>query len=74
MNTAYDKLYIDRAQITLGSMLHFAVYDLGRDISEFYDDFISSGISARFGQGEPKVTVGLSGAELAYEEIYKTTG
>ena len=74
MITAYDKIYLDRAQITLGSMLHFAVYDLGRDISAFFESFISSGLSARFSQGEPKVTVGLSGSELAYEVIYRTTG
>jgi DNA-binding XRE family transcriptional regulator len=71
---AYDELYLGRARITLGSMLHFAVHDLGRDISAFFESFISSGFSSRFGRGEPKVTVGLSGPELAYEVIYKTTG
>lgn len=74
MTTAYDELYLGRARITLGSMLHFAVYDLERDISAFFENFISSGLSYRFGRGEPKVTVGISGAELANEVIYRTTG
>ena len=74
MTTAYDELYLGRARITLGSMLHFAVYDLERDISVFFENFISSGLSYRFGRGEPKVTVGISGAELANEVIYRTTG
>lgn len=74
MTTAYDESYLSRARITLGSMLHFAVYDLEREISAFYENFISSGLSRRFGHGEPKVTVGMSGAELANEVIYKTTG
>ncbi|MCR4792069.1 MAG: helix-turn-helix domain-containing protein [Lachnospiraceae bacterium] len=74
MTNAYNELYLSRARITLGSMLHFAVYDLGRDISSFFESFISSGFASRFGKGEPKVTVGLSGPELAYEVIYKTTG
>lgn len=73
MTTAYDELYIERARMTLGNMLHFAVYDLGRDITAFFDAFIRTGLAARFGRGEPKLTVGLSGAELAYEVLAKTT-
>ncbi|MCR4617750.1 MAG: helix-turn-helix transcriptional regulator [Lachnospiraceae bacterium] len=71
---AYDELYAGRARIALGNMLHFAVYDLKWDISKFYMAFINSGIAKRFGNGEPRLTVGLSGAELAYEVILKTTG
>ncbi len=74
MAVAYDESYLRRARITLGNMLHFAVYDLGVDISVFYENFISSGYAARFGKGEPKVVAGLSGVELAYEVIYKTSG
>ncbi len=74
MTTAYDEIYLNRARMTLGNMLHFAVYDLGRNITAFYDAFISSGLAGRFGKGEPKLTVGLSGIELAYEVLAKTTG
>lgn len=74
MTTAYDELYLGRAKITLGNMLHFAVYDLGRDISAFFENFISSGYAERFGKGEPKIVAGLSGVELAYEVISETTG
>ena len=69
MTTAYNELYIGRARITLGNMLHFAVYDLKRDISAFYQSFIDTGLAGRFGAGEPKLTVGMSGAELAYGPV-----
>ncbi len=74
MTTAYDELYIGRARVTLGNMLHFAVYDLKKDISTFYQSFIDTELAKRFGKGEPKLTVGMSGAELAYEVIFKATG
>lgn len=71
---AYDSLYLPYAQGALGDMLHYAVYDLKRDISEFYRAYIGSGIAHRFGTGEPKYTVGKSGAEIACEVIEKVSG
>lgn len=63
---AYDKIYLAKAQIALGRMLDFAVYDLEYDITDFFDLFISSGIGTRFEKGDFMVTVGMSGVELAY--------
>lgn len=74
MMYAYSELYLHKAQCTLGDMLHYAVYDLKQDIGTFYRAFISSGIAYRFGLGEPKYTVGMSGAEIAYEVIEKMSG
>ncbi len=74
MTHAYNELYLSNAQRALGDMLHYAVYDLKRDIGSFYREFISSGIAYRFGIGEPKYTVGMSGAEIAYDVIEKTSG
>lgn len=71
---AYDKLYVENARETLGNMLHFAVHDLGRDLTSFYDAFIVSGLAKRFGKGEPKLTVGMSGAELACEVVRCSSG
>ena len=35
MICAYDKVYLDKARISLGRMLDFAVHDLGYDLEEF---------------------------------------
>ena len=66
---AYDKVYLDKARTVLGRMLDFAVYDLKLDLTEFFDLFISSGIAARFEQGDYTVIVGVSGVELAYKVL-----
>ena len=34
---AYDKVYLDKARISLGRMLDFAVHDLGYDLEEFFN-------------------------------------
>ena len=74
MMHAYSELYIEKAQISLGSMLHYAVYDLRLDLTRFFRMFIDTGIAADFGSGDPKYTVGMSGIELAGEVLFKTTG
>ena len=72
MMYAYDSLYIEKAQVALGDMLHYAVYDLNEPLKGFYRAFIISGLAYRFGVGEPKYTVGMSGAEIACEVILRT--
>ncbi|MCR5591445.1 MAG: hypothetical protein K6F73_07895 [Lachnospiraceae bacterium] len=62
-------LYLHNAQCVLGDMLHFAVYDLKQNLEIFYRAFIRSGIATRFGAGEPKYTVGMSGAEMATDHL-----
>ncbi len=66
MIRAYDKLYLDKARTALGRMFDFAVYDLGYDISAFFELFIASGIASRFENGDFSLLVGMSGVELAY--------
>lgn len=66
MIRAYDKVYLDKARTALGRMFDFAVYDLGYDISAFFELFISSGIASRFENGDFSLLVGMSGVELAY--------
>lgn len=70
---AYDKVYLDKARTSLGRMLDFAVYDLKYDISVFFDLFIESGVAKRFGTGDFTVIVGMSGVELAYEVLEKSS-
>ena len=69
MIRAYDKIYLDKARTALGRMLDFAVYDLGYDISEFFEMFVRSGIASRFERGDYAIIVGKSGVELAYEVL-----
>lgn len=69
MTRAYDKLYLEKARVTLARMLDFAVYDLGQDITAFFDLFLSSGVAGLFEQGDVTIIAGKSGIELAYEVL-----
>lgn len=65
MTYAYDRIYLERARISLGRMLDYAVYDLKYDISVFWDMFLFSQVSKQFERGEVSVIAGKSGVELA---------
>lgn len=69
MICAYDKVYLEKARTALGRMLDFAVYELGYELSSFFDMFLASDIAERFAQGDFTVLVGKSGVELAYEVL-----
>ena len=43
MTSAYDKIYLEKAQIVLGRMTDYAVYDLEYAIDEIFDLFIKTG-------------------------------
>ena len=66
---AYDKVYLEKARTSLGRMLDFAVYELGYDLTAFFNMFISCGLAARFGDGDFCVIAGKSGVELAYKVL-----
>lgn len=69
MTHAYDKIYLYKAQCTLGAMLDYAVYDLNLPLSEFYEKFLNSEFSRRFESGESSVIAGKSGVELALDVL-----
>ena len=71
MIRAYDKLYVEKAQLALATMLDYAVSDLGYELTDFYNLFLSSSISTRFASGDCSVIVGRSGVELVYEIFYE---
>ena len=73
MTNAYDKVYLEKARTNLGRMLDFAVYDLKYTIADFFDLFITSGVASRFESGDFNVLVGMSGVELAYEVLEKSS-
>lgn len=64
--TAYDKVYLEKARVSLGRMLDFAVYDLKYRLEDFFELFIYSGVAELFGEGDFSVIAGKSGVELAY--------
>ncbi len=72
MIRAYHKVYLEKARNNLGRMLDFATYDLGYDPRTFFDLFMESGLAKRFEKGEFKLTVGMSGVELAYRVLELT--
>ena len=64
MMSAYDKLYLEKAKTTLGSMLDYAVNTLGFPIRGFWDTFLESQVSKSFQVGNPSIVAGRSGIEL----------
>lgn len=71
---AYDGIYIEDAQDTLGNMMEYAVNTCHMDPETFYSMFLLSGVANQFANGNPRVIVGMSGGELAREVVYKSTG
>lgn len=74
MIRAYPETYLNDAMDSLGSMLDYAIVDLGYDPEAFFSQFLVSGVAEAFGRGNPKYVAGLSGVELANEIIYRTEG
>lgn len=66
MICAYDKIYLEKARVSLGRMLDFTVYDLNYNITDFFNMFISSGVAKLFESGDSSILTGKSGVELAY--------
>lgn len=74
MTHAYKESYLNKAQKTLAAMMDFAVFDLKYEPDEFFMLFLQSGLVGEFGRGNPKYIAGKSGAELAREVVFITTG
>lgn len=69
---AYNELYLDKAQVSLGTMLDFAVNTIHYKIGTFMDLFIGSGNATLFESGNPETLVGRSGIELVYDTLEKS--
>ena len=65
MMNAYDRIYLEKARTALGSMLDYAVYDLGFELEEFWKMFLDSPVSIDFEIGDVSAIAGRSGIELA---------
>ena len=69
---AYNELYLDKAQVSLGTMLDFAVNTIHYKIGTFMDLFIGSGNATLFESGNPETLVGRLGIELVYDTLEKS--
>ena len=65
MMNAYDRSYLEKARVSLGRMLDYAVHDLKYDLASFWDMFLVSPVSKQFEHGEVPIIAGRSGIELA---------
>ncbi|MCF0146007.1 MAG: helix-turn-helix transcriptional regulator [Eubacterium sp.] len=74
MTNAYDRSYLEKARISLGRMLDYAVYDLNYDLPAYWKLFLASSVSTKFERGEAAVLAGRSGVELALMVIGKDDG
>ncbi|MEG2512707.1 MAG: helix-turn-helix transcriptional regulator [Acetivibrio sp.] len=74
MTHAYNEFYLDDAMQNMGDMLDYALVDCGYVPDAFFSWFISSGITAKIENGNPKYITGMSGVELAREVVFLTTG
>ncbi len=71
MIPAYSESYLEDALRNLGEAFDYAVNACQLSADEFFSLFISTGFAERFGKGEPKVIVGLSGTELVLDIFAK---
>lgn len=72
MTHAYDEMYLEKAQTSLGLMLDFVVHDLGYDVDSFFSLFCVSPSGHAFAYGDVSVIAGRSGIELAYDVLYES--
>ena len=74
MIRAYQEIYLNNAQTTLGDAFDYAINNCNISGDDFVKLFLVSSISSRMEKGEPAVLSGKSGIELAQEIILETKG
>jgi len=74
MTRAYQEIYLNKAQSTLGDAFDYAVNVCGFSGSDFVKMFIASSVSKKLENGEPSYLVGKSGIELVGDIIFETMG
>ena len=71
---AYQEIYLNKAQSTLGDAFDYAINNAGISGCNFVKLFLASTVSRGFENGEPKYISGRSGIELVYEIVSETMG
>lgn len=74
MTHAYQEIYLNNAQKTLGDAFDYAVNTCHFSGEDFIKLFTASSVSKRMENGEPSLIAGKSGIEIAIEVVLETTG
>jgi DNA-binding XRE family transcriptional regulator len=74
MTHAYQEIYRNKAQATLGDAFDYAVNTCGMNGTTFTKLFCASTVSRRMENGEPAYIAGKSGIEIVLEVISVTMG
>ncbi len=74
MTTAYQEIYVSKAQSVLGDAFDYAINTCGIKGEDFIKMFIVSEISTSMENGEPKYLAGKSGIEIVREIVFETMG
>ena len=74
MTHAYQEIYRNKAQATLGDAFDYAVNTCGMNGTTFTKLFCASTVSRRMENGEPAYIAGKSGIEIVLEVISETMG
>lgn len=74
MTHAYQEIYLNNAQKTLGDAFDYAVNTCHFSGEDFIKLFTASSVSKRMENGEPSLIAGKSGIEIAVEVVLETTG
>ena len=71
---AYQEIYLNKAQSTLGDAFDYAINNCNISGRSFVKLFLASSVSRGFENGEPRYISGKSGIELVYEIVSETMG
>ena len=71
---AYQEIYLNKAQSTLGDAFDYAINNCNISGRNFVKLFLASSVSHGFENGEPRYISGKSGIELVYEIVSETMG
>lgn len=74
MTHAYQEIYLNNAQTTLGDAFDYAINTCHFSGDDFIKLFTASSVSKRMENGEPSLIAGKSGIEIAVEVVLETTG
>ncbi|MGN1405463.1 MAG: helix-turn-helix domain-containing protein [Erysipelotrichaceae bacterium] len=68
---AYQEIYLNKAQTTLGEVFDYALNDLCISVEDLESIIINSEIISRFEQGDPAIIAGKSGPEIIIDIFYQ---
>ena len=74
MTSAYQEIYLSKAQSVIGDAFDYAVNTCGIIGTDFVKLFIASSVSKRMENGEPAYLAGKSGIEIVREIVAETKG